>query len=318
VGVVITVVMDGGSFKSTVLCTTATILTAASPLLKRISQVDGDYLYNVNMVYFWAEVLKLIIATVLFLAGIGGTGDFRAALCSGPVQRRFSLTAFLFFVQNNLGFVVLLYFSAASFQLLMNLRIVAVALFSIPLLHKAPTAIQWCCILLLCIGGTQHFLSVIDEPLSNTSMVGLLAMLSVVATSALANVYNQFSLQQHADQPLMLQNMFLYAYGVFFNGLNWARSIYIDENAPLPAYGEITSSVVLLIVFTAIYGLTISAVLKSLGAMVRSILGVLAIAVTAFGEYLFFGTVPSLFTDTTFLVIIISAQAYSSAPPAGK
>jgi hypothetical protein len=49
---------------------------------------------------------------------------------------------------------------------------------------------------------------------------------------------------------------------------------------------------------------------------VRSVLGILAIVVTALGEYFFFGSVPGLFTDTTFVVIILSAQAYSQSPPA--
>jgi len=303
--------MDKQSVVSSVgLPIAATILTAASPLLKRISQVDGAYEYNVNMIYFAAEVLKLIIATMVFHSG--REGNFCTALASGEQQRRFALTAFLFFVQNNLGFVVLLYFSASSFQLLMNLRIVAVALISVPLLNKVPTPLQWCAIGLLCTGGMQHFLSMNgDAPLSDTSILGLTAMLATVATSALANVYNQLALQADVEMPLMLQNMFLYSYGVVFNALNWGRSIYIGGNPP---FGQITLSVVLLVLFTAVYGLCISAVLKHLGAMVRSVLGILAIVVTAVGEYAFFRTVPTLFADTTFLVIIVSAQVYSKAP----
>ena len=146
------------------------------------------------------------------------------------------------------------------------------------------------------------------------SVVGIVATLAVVATSAMANVYNQFILQYTPDQPLMLQNLFLYGYGVIFNLINWGRSIYYTAGPPRPAFGEVTLSVVLLIVFTAIYGLCISAVLKSLGAIVRSILAVLAIVVTAAGEYFLFNTVPSLFTGTTFLVITVSAQAYSQVP----
>lgn len=305
------------SVESTALCVAATVLTAASPLLKRISQDDnGNYNYNVNMVYLFAEIMKLVVAAMCVAFKVGGTGNFREALCSAPHQRRYCLTAFLFFVQNNMGFIVLQHFSAASFQLLMNLRIVAVGLFSIPLLGKVPTQMQWCIIMLLCTGGMQHYLSIQEEAVAGTSIVGLGALLSVVATSALANVYNQFVLQAAPDQPLMLQNTFLYMYGVLFNALNWARSIYVGEGAPHPALGEISPAVILLVVFNAIYGLSISAVLKMLGAMVRSILGVLAIVVTAFGEYLFFGNYPGLFTDTTFIVIIVSSQAYAWAPPA--
>jgi drug/metabolite transporter (DMT)-like permease len=206
------------ALQSAALSTMATVLTAASPLLKRISQVDGEYKYNVSMVYFGAEVLKLIVATFFFCCGT--TGDFWSSVKSGSTQMRFSLTAFLFFVQNNMGFVVLLYFSASSFQLLMNLRIVAVAIFSMLLLNKSPTQLQWCFIILLCTGGTQHFLSIQgDEPLSESSILGLGAMLLTVATSALANVYNQLALQSDTQQPLMLQNMFLYSYGVIFNAL---------------------------------------------------------------------------------------------------
>lgn len=142
------------------------------------------------------------------------------------------------------------------------------------------------------------------------------------------------------------------------------RSVYMEGNQ---LAGDVTPSVILLILFNAAYGLCISAVLKHLGAMVgfraspmmviipslacalrrhapsyiqsctkahaslrvktapspfrlarqvRSVLGILAIVVTALGEYFFFGTVPGLFTDTTFVVIILSAQAYSQSPSA--
>jgi len=286
----------------------AAVLTAASPLLKRISQVKETYLYNTNLIYFLIEVLKLVLATIIY--STGRKGDFCLVLASGEQQRRFALAAFMFFVQNNLGFAALLYFNASSFQLLMSLRLVMAAAFSVTLFSKLPSCLQCCAIIMLCTGCVQHFLlmSSNDEPLSEASMIGLTSMLATVATSALANECNQLVVQADREQPLMLQNIFLYLYGVVFNAVNWARSTFYEGN---PALGEITTAVVLLVLFTAIHGLYFAAVPQHLSTTAHGMLGILAIVVTIIVEFAFFRLVPSFTVTLTFFVILLSAHVFS-------
>ena len=132
--------MTGKERMRPILFASAVLLTSLSPILKRLSQRDGNYLYNQSIVYLCAEVIKFF-AMVLLCASPN-----KDSACSMAWQRRFLLTAFLYFLQNNLGFVVLLYYSASSFMLLMNLRIVVTALLSITLLNKMHSALEWCVI----------------------------------------------------------------------------------------------------------------------------------------------------------------------------
>ena len=67
--------------------------------------------------------------------------------------------AFFFFAQNNLSFVALSHVSSSAFQLLVNGRIVLVAIASILVLDKQLNALEWMAIVLLCVGTMQYSLA---------------------------------------------------------------------------------------------------------------------------------------------------------------
>ena len=277
----------------------ALLLSSMSPVLKVASQVHGVYMYNENMVYFCAELLKLFVA----MCFIDAHSVHRVSL---EDHMRFAITGLLFFLQNNLGFLVLKHISPGSFTVLLNMRVVLVGLFSSCITQARINHTQWCSVILLSAGGMQHWLSV-QTSIHHEALKSYLGLLAIMVTSALANVYNQYTLQLKAEMPLMLQNSCLYFYGVCFNGVNWGNSVLM---AGMPVFGVVSNQVILLILFSVMYGLCISAVLKEFGALVRSIIGYLAISLTVMIDFTVSGQRPSLLTFSAHVVILVASHLY--------
>ena len=86
------------------------------------------------------------------------------------------------------------------------------------------------------------------------------------------------------------QNAMLYVWGVIFNGTNWILSAMPSADhhgAPVELFGDV-GEVQISMVFYAIYGLSISIILKRFGAITRTFINTAAICFTALIDVLFF------------------------------
>ena len=178
---------------------------------------------------------------------------------------QYAVPGFVFFAQNNLGFLALQHMNSSAFQLLMNTRIVSVAVMSVVVLKKPMHALEWCSIVLLMVGAMQYQLSGCDDSGYRIDVEGLSVMAVIVFCAAAGNVYTQRVMQRKMDQPLMVQNAMLYVWGVLFNGVNWFASVVPrpeHHGPPVPLFGAIGAVEVLSMVFYAVYGLSISIILK--------------------------------------------------------
>jgi len=287
---------------SSMMLGVATVLfTAASPSLICASQEFGRYHYNCDMVYFWVELIKLMFATSWRLSDNCVSPALTSLHSSSHI--RLFLTAFLYFVQNNLGFPLILSMDAVTFQVLMTARIPVVTLLSANMLGKHQNGLHCHMIFLLCMGGSQHFLSLFSSSLH----FSLFFMLVVITTSALGNISNQFSFQMDPGEHFVAQNFFLYLYGALLNGINWALSIWRGH----PPFGCVSITVVVLIFVISLYGLCISAALMRFGALQRSIFASLAIVATGLGNSVFSGIRPHILTVTAHVVTMLSSQGYA-------
>ena len=133
-------------------------------------------------------------------------------------------------------------------------------------------------------------------------------------------------MQRKMDQPLMLQNAFLYIWGVFFNGVNWFISMVpsSEQHGPAPQwFGDIGGVQLFSMVFYAVYGLSISIILKRFGAITRTFINTVSICFTALIDVTFFGATVTPIELTTFAVIFISVFCHTVLsknyhPPATK
>jgi len=302
------------------LIVAAVVLSAAMPWLARASQELGTYQFNIHMALFGVELIKLTFAISWKLSSIQKckcTRECRwlticafkslkhTSLCSPSRQTRFLLAAFLNTIQNNLNLVVLVSYCATTFQAAMSLGIALVAPFSAVVLGQNHSGIQWQVIVLVCVGALQHS-ALLPSPLESRSSSESLALVALVVTGALANVYNQFSFQIDPELHVMTQNVFLYSYGALLTGINWARSICQGQ---IP-FGHVGMAVLVLILFASAHGLCISVVLKKFGALQQCILALLACVASAVYEFLSFAVQPTTLKVTTYAVMLIASRGY--------
>ena len=203
-----------------------------------------------------------------------------------------------------------MYLSNSAFQLLLNCRIVMVAISTVLVLGKPINAVEWVAVVLLTTGAVQYNLSGCEPGALRVNIVGILVMLLIAACAAGGNVYTQLVMQKKMDQPLMFQNAQLYAYGVVFNGLNWFMSMGVTDDAE--AFGDIGLKPILAMLFYALYGLCISVILKRFGAMVRTFVNALAIVCNGLLDATFFGSPITLSDVTCFSVILCATFLYGN------
>ena len=238
---------------------------------------------------------------------------------------QYAVPGFVFFAQNNLSFLALQHMNSSAFQLLMNTRIVSVAILAVVMLGKRMHALEWTSIVLLMVGAMQYQLSGCGDDGYKIDTMGLCVMAVIVACAAGGNVYTQKVMQRKMDQPLMVQNAMLYVWGVIFNGTNWILSAMPSSEhhgAPVELFGDVGGVQVFSMVFYAIYGLSISIILKRFGAITRTFINTAAICFTALIDVLFFGAEITPLELTTFGVIMLAvylhtvlARNYAPPPP---
>lgn len=290
--------------------------TLTAPVVKLTQNEQGGYDYNKFCVYFFAEFFKLAAAVVWC---------YRAWAANDPAVvkhlvfektdfMQYAVPGFVFFAQNNLSFLALQHMNSSAFQLLMNTRIVSVAVLAVLVLNKKLHALEWTSITLLMVGAMQYQLSGCGGDGYKIDGQGLVVMAVIVACAAGGNVYTQKVMQKKMDQPLMVQNAMLYVWGVIFNLVNWMLSVVPSaeqHGAPTPLFGAVGGIQIFSMVFYAIYGLSISVILKRFGAITRTFINTAAICFTALIDVAFFGASISVLELTTFGVIMLAVYLHT-------
>lgn len=294
----------------------ALLSTAAIPIAIRISKnSDGTYSYHMSFIVLITELSKLIFAYVWCLYDDLGKEGIK--IFNKYDDAHFILLALVYFLQNNLTFLCMKYFSGAAYSLLLTIRIIPIAFLSMIFLKASLTQLKWCAIILLSIGTYQYNLASSKDQSPEkyqTSLVGLFFMASMVMSASLSSVYNQWVMQRDMDQNVMLQNIKLYIGGVIFNLISWMfADVSTSSQTGFGIFGVIQPSVLFLIFLFVFHGLVVSLIIKKFGAIIRTILGTLSIIVTALVEYFLFGDVVwDSWSITSSIIMLLSVHIYSN------
>ncbi|KAJ6502467.1 nucleotide-sugar transporter-domain-containing protein [Mycena sanguinolenta] len=130
---------------------------------------------------------------------------------------KLSIPAILYVIQNNLQFVAVSNLQAATFQVSYQMKILTTAGFSVLLLRKKLTSLQWCALLFLAIGvGVVQIqagaVRVVEDgvPSEDThtmnAIKGFMAVATACLTSGLAGVYFEMVLK-NSQTDLWVRNV---------------------------------------------------------------------------------------------------------------
>ena len=160
--------------------------TLTAPVVKMTQNAEGGYDYNKWCIYFFAELIKLGVALAWCFKAY--QENDREVVKHFNVDRsdflQYAVPGFVFFAQNNLSFLALQHMNSSAFQLLMNTRIVSVAILAVVMLGKRMHALEWTSIVLLMVGAMQYQLSGCGDDGYKIDTMGLCVMAVIVACAA--------------------------------------------------------------------------------------------------------------------------------------
>jgi UDP-galactose transporter len=270
----------------------ATVLMTSQPLLTEASiGPDGSYEYSMISVTLFAELVKWLVSVCVYCT-LSSANRSHASLRMRDVLH-FSIPAAIYFVNNNIMFLIIERINSTQFQILSCLKTVFTALLFRAILCRVLSVTKWAAIVTLACGAASSQIQQTcavgphDEYGSGVELSNAEAVVGVVGTalssllSSFAGVYSELLLKKDAQlHSIHLQNALLYSWGLVFNSVGLAvfdgRSI--SNNGLLYGYNAWTWA---LLVNNAVTGLTISAVLKYTNNIVRVFAHTGAMVITA-------------------------------------
>jgi len=249
------------------------------------------------------ELAKLSISLAMLAASGSGA---RASVSRELLE--YAVPAFIYFVNNNLVFVILSHVDATNFQLLSQLKTVFTGLLFRAFLGRHLTAFQYLAILQLAAGTATSQLAPCSAVAggARSSMLGVLLSIVSCVLSAFGGIYSEKLLKDRPADSIHWQNVQLYVWGIVFNVL--AALLHSGRSA----LGErffvgFRGWAWAVVLNNACNGLAISAILKYADNIARVYAHACAMLVTMMLSVVLFGTSPS--AQLLIAITMVSASA---------
>ena len=294
----------------------AAIAMALRPILLTLSKgPQGFFEYSVGSATLFCEILKLVFSAVGLCVLLVRQPELKGSVLSARPWREFGqffVPSVIYFVNNNLVFVILQALDPSTFQLVSQTKTIFTGLLFRFMLKRRLTIFQWTALFFLGCGtacsqipeakaeDAHHLVTQLSSQTAETgqvgglgdlrfpAMVGVLITLFTAVLSSLAGVYNELLLKGRVTAPLHWQNMQMYIHGVW---LNFAFMMMYDgavirSSGVFHGYTWVTWAAILC---NASVGITVSAVLKYCDNIARvyahsiAMLVVMLVSVPLFG-----------------------------------
>jgi len=251
------------------------------------------------------------------------------AFCSDAYHNRLlAIPGALYAVNNYLKFVMQLYFKPTTAKMLSNLKIIVIALLMRSVMRRRFSVFQWEALFLLVAGITVNQLasSSCDGAATTAeyfSPAAILYTLGSITIPSLASVYNEFALKKHMETSVLLQNFFLYFYGVCFNFVGYVM-LSLGGNAGRSIFSGFNSVTLALVVNNALQGILSSFFFKFADTILKKYSSTIATILTGLMSAALFGHRLTLNFAIGVSIVFISMHLFFSLggnkakPPDGK
>mmetsp|Transcript_11433 Transcript_11433/g.34528 ORF Transcript_11433/g.34528 Transcript_11433/m.34528 type:complete len:348 (-) Transcript_11433:48-1091(-) len=292
-------------------------LMTLQPLLVALSQnSEGKLEYSPMSSTLLSELGKMVLSVAFLFSGPGRSAQVK-------LERRevmeYSVPALIYFINNNLNFIILTHVSATTFQLLSQLKTVFTGLLFRFFLSRHLTFYQYVAIWQLACGTAVSQLppclagSSASSSGMSSSTIGFLMSIVSCILSAFGGIYSEKLLKNKPNDSIHWQNIQLYAWGVVFNLLGMFLNSGLDlfKTGFFKGYNFWAWVVVL---NNALNGLAISAILKYADNIARVYAHACAMLVTMVLSIFLFGQTPTPQLVIAVAGVAASAVQYSYKP----
>jgi len=272
------------------------LLWVASHLLVYSSKLSGAPPYNATSVVLATEALKLTLAMSLYLYHDGGLAKLARDAASSPqLLLRYQIPALLYCVYNNLVYVNLASFDPATYNVLMQLRIVLTGVVYQFAFSKRLNRNQWLSVVLITAGCVAKESSKLfhGELRAGTGAAWLLLLVQMCC-SIVAGVYNEVLLKGGGDAALVstnLQNAYMYASSVAWNAVFLLlRGTLHEALAPENLRTIFSPTLLSVMMIMSSVGMVTGFFLKHLDSVLKAIAAACEVVFTTIASRVLFGT----------------------------
>jgi len=289
-------------------------------LAMRKSRTTKGAMYASSTAVAIMEILKFITCLIKVALDNNGINGLRRSLqlevYTQPMEIiKLAIPSILYCMQNNLLYYALSHLDAATFQVGYQVKILTTAVFSVTMLGKSLSKLQWFSLLLLTVGVAMAQLSAhASSSSAHNTISGFIAVLLASITSGFSGVYFERILKNSTTSLWMrniqmgISSIFVAFLGVFFSS---DRHI-VFQNGFFYGYNSIVVCVILL---QALGGLVVAAVVKYADNIMKGFAAAVSIVTSCLLCYCFFDFRPSSLFIYGTLLVTVSVYLYSYGPP---
>lgn len=258
--------------------------------------LPGDRFFATTAVVM-AEVLKGLTCLLLLFAQKRGNVKHlvlflhEAVLVQYMDTLKLAVPSLIYTLQNNLQYVAISNLPAATFQVTYQLKILTTALFSVLMLNRSLSRLQWASLLLLFTGvaivQAQQAGGGGPRPLDQNPGVGLAAVVASCLSSGFAGVYFE-KILKGSSGSVWLRNLQLGLFGTALGlvGLWWAEGTAVAHRGFFFGYTPAVWGVVL---NQAFGGLLVAVVVKYADNILKGFATSLSIVLSTVASIRLFG-----------------------------
>jgi len=270
-----------------------------------------------------SEVLKFLACFVIIFYKEGSVRAFLAHLEENIIKQpldclKICVPSIIYTLQNNLLFVAVSNLDAAVFQVTYQLKILTTALFSVIMLGKPLSRLQWVALFILFVGVALVQVQPTDSsqskvPVAQNPMLGLIAVLVQCCLSGFAGVYFE-KILKGTSQTIWLRNVQLGVIGsvIGFITMELNDGAKVSEKGFFFGYDYVVWIVICLQSFG---GLVVAVVVKYADNILKGFATSGAIIISCIAAIYFFDFHLSIQFFVGATLVIISVFMYSKFVP---
>eukprot|EP00246_Nothoceros_aenigmaticus_P012722 TRINITY_DN4077_c0_g1_i1.p1 TRINITY_DN4077_c0_g1~~TRINITY_DN4077_c0_g1_i1.p1 ORF type:complete len:405 (-),score=56.97 TRINITY_DN4077_c0_g1_i1:341-1555(-) len=305
------------------------ILIGLQPILVYMCKVDGKFPFSPVSVNFLTELMKIFFALLMIAfqvrkqrPGEKSLIDPGVVIQAARANYLLAVPACLYAVNNYLKFIMQLYFNPATVKMLSNLKVLMIALLLRIMMRRRFTITQWEALVLLLIGISVNQLHTTPDGTtaiaSTVTYAAYLYTLVFVTVPSMASVFNEYALKSQYDTSVVLQSLFLYLWGAFFNCLALVVTTLYHGGNGVNIFQGHSKATVLLIVNNGAQGVLSSFFFKYADAILKKYSSTVATIFTGLASAALFGHALTINFLLGVTIVFISMHQFFSSMSKGK
>lgn len=301
-----------------------------------MSGVDQDARYYPSTAVFISEIMKLILCSLCAISEEGWSQTF-GQLFQGDWWK-LSIPAILYTFQNNLQYVAVSNLDAVTFQVMHQLKILSTALFSVVILRRPLSRVQWLALLLLMLGVgliqipesafteikeliygaerlNQKQSAGLNDKLPMNPLVGGIAIVTASIISGLSGVYFEKVLKASSHISIWVRNIQLSIFSLIpclVLGVYLKDGDGIRQNGFFHGYNPVVWTSVFL---QALGGIVVSFSVKYADNIAKNFATSISIILSFLASVLFFSFVASVNFVAGVTTVLCATYLYSHGAP---